>query len=285
MLAKLKTYVVLMRLNRPIGILLLLWPTLWALWIAGAGHPDYKIVLIFIAGVVVMRSAGCIINDIADRNFDHAVARTQHRPITAKKVTVKEALILFVFLCVVAFLLVIQLNIFTIKLSLVALALAIIYPFTKRFTHLPQLILGAAFAWSVPMAFTAQTNSLPFLAWYLFFIAWLWPVIYDTMYAMADLPEDIKIGVKSTAILFGNQTRLILAILQVLFLLLLLGLGWYANLTFWFYLSVIIVAGFAIYQQYLIKDHDPALCFRAFLNNQWLGLVIFIGLWLSYFSL
>ncbi len=282
MITKLKTYFVFIRLNRPIGILLLLWPVLWALWIASAGHPDLKVLCIMIAGGIVMRAAGCVINDIADRDFDHAVARTKHRPLAAKIITIKEAWVIFIVLCLIAFFIVLQLNLFTIELAFAALILAIIYPFTKRITHLPQLVLGVAFNWGILMAYAAETNSLPFIAWYLLGIAWLWTIIYDTMYAMADLPDDLKIGIKSTAILFGSNTRLILAILQLIMFLLLLGLGWYVKLMAWFYLSVIVAAGFAVYQQYLIRDHDPQLCFRAFLNNQWVGLVIFTGLLLSY---
>lgn len=281
MRAKLSIYLRLLRLNRPIGILLVLWPVLWALWIANAGYPGFKLLCIFVLGAIVMRSAGCVINDIADRDFDGSVARTKSRPLAAKILSIKEAWIIFVILCLIGFILVLQLNWLTIALSLVALVLAVIYPFTKRVTHLPQVFLGITFNWGVPMAFAASTNSLPLIAWYLLLIACLWTIIYDTLYAMTDLPDDIKIGIKSTAILFGNNTQLILAILQFIMFALLLGLGWWKHLSIGFYLSVIIAIAFAVYQQYLIKDRLPQRCFQAFLNNNWIGLVLFLGLMLG----
>lgn len=282
MLQRLIIYAQLLRLHRPIGILLLLWPTLWALWVASYGHPDLKILVIMIAGAIIMRSAGCVINDIADREFDKAVARTKDRPLAANKISVKEAWIIFFGLCLVALWLVLQLNHFTILLAVVGLALAMIYPFTKRITHLPQFVLGAAFAWGVPMAFAAQTNHLPPVAGLMFLITWCWIVIYDTMYAMTDLPDDIKIGVKSTAILFGSATRIILFSLQLLMWLLLICLGLWLKLNLEYFLSLLLVLSLMLYQQYLIKDHKPQQCFRAFLNNNWIGLIIFIALVLAY---
>ena len=281
-LKHLQQYALLMRLHRPIGILLLLWPTLWALWIAGNGKPDVLIVTIFVLGVIVMRSAGCVINDIADRNFDGLVARTKDRPIANKKISVREAFILFVVLCLCAFILVLFLNRLTILLALVGLALTIIYPFTKRYIALPQLFLGFAFDWGVPMAFAAQTNSLPAITWLVFLIAILWTIIYDTMYAMVDKEDDLKIGIKSTAILFGQMDRFVLALLQFVVLILFVLLGEILQLKIWYYFWLIFSACFFIYQQYLIKDRNPQRCFKAFLNNQWVGLFIFVGLLLAY---
>ena len=273
------SYIRLMRLNKPIGIFLLLWPTLWALWIAGQDRPDLKIVLIFIAGVILMRSAGCIINDVADRNFDGHVTRTRERPLVTGAVTIKGALILFTSLVLIAFLLVLQLNTLTIALSFVAVALAIVYPFVKRFSYLPQLVLGAAFAWSVPMAFAAQTNSVPALAWLVYLIALLLPVMYDTIYAMVDREDDVHAGVKSTAILFGKYDVYIVGVLQIIVILLLLLLGMILHFGVVFYIAIFFASLLFIYQQYLIRERVPAKCFKAFLNNNWVGLVIFIGIY------
>jgi 4-hydroxybenzoate polyprenyltransferase len=278
MVYKIKQYALLMRLHRPIGSLLLLWPTLWALWIANHGKPNSFILIIFILGVLVMRSAGCVINDIADRHFDPHVARTRNRPLAAGNIKLIEAIILFIFLCLIAFLLVLQLNIFTIKLAFIGLALAILYPFTKRFTYWPQLFLGAAYAWGVPMAFSAQTQQLPTICWLIYTTAILWPVAYDTLYAMVDKPDDIKIGIKSTAILFNNYDKAIVALLQIIILILLCTIGQIANLNFLFDISLIIATVLFIYQQFLIKDRLPEKCFKAFLNNNWFGLVIFLGI-------
>jgi len=277
-----KPYLQLMRLDKPIGIFLLLWPTLWALWLATAGKPDWVTVLIFVTGVVLMRSAGCVINDIADRNFDRHVTRTQHRPLTAQKISLASALGLFGFLCVLAFLLVLNLNILTIKLAFVGAFLAIIYPFLKRVTHLPQVGLGLAFAWGVPMAFAAELNNIPASAWFLFVTAAVWPVIYDTMYAMVDQGDDEKIGVKSTAILFGKNTVMTLALLQVLFLVMLTCLGILFEMHWPFFLSLGFSAVLFVYQLVLIKKSDPADCFKAFLNNHWIGLIVFGGIVLGY---
>lgn len=276
-------YALLMRLHRPIGILLLLWPTLWALWIAGNGKPSFAIVIIFVSGVIIMRSAGCVINDFADRHFDGFVARTKDRPLVNGKITPKKALILFVILTMIAFLLVLFLNPLTILLSLVGVALAVIYPFMKRYIHSPQFVFGLAFSWGVPMAFAAQTNSVPSIAWLIFITNAFWCVIYDTMYAMVDKPDDLRIGIKSTAILFGNADRLIIGILQTTMITLLFLLGKILSLSIWFYAGLLITILFFIYQQYLIKDREQQKCFQAFLNNQWVGLVIFLGLVISYY--
>lgn len=280
---KLRHYALLVRLDRPIGIYLLLWPTLWALWIAAQGVPDTTILLVFVAGVVLMRSAGCAINDYADRDFDPHVARTKTRPLAAGLITAKEALGVFLVLSLVAFLLALLLNGLTIALSLVAVLLAATYPFMKRFHHLPQVHLGAAFAWAIPMAFTAISGEMPpLLAWLLFVAALLWTTAYDTMYAMCDREDDLKIGVKSSAILFGQHDRWVIGVLQV-FTLLLLGLvGYLAGRGLWFWAGLLLAAGFAIYQQWLIRNREPLPSLQAFLNNHWLGMAVFIGLATDY---
>lgn len=265
-------------MDRPIGSLLLIWPTLWALWIAGEGRPDPFITLVFILGVFLMRSAGCVINDYADRNLDPHVARTRERPLAAGRVTPREALMLFVVLCLAALALVLTLNQLTLMLSLVALPLAASYPFMKRFTYLPQVHLGVAFGWAVPMAFAAQTNNVPAIAWLILIGVVLWAVAYDTMYAMVDREDDIYVGVKSTAILFGELDRLMIGIVQLCFFVVMLLVGHQLELGRYYYLSLAAAAGLALYQQYLIRERSPAACFKAFLNNNWLGLVIFVGL-------
>ena len=274
-------YALLARLHRPIGILLLLWPTLWALWIAADGWPRLGVLVVFVLGVILMRSAGCVINDYADRNFDPHVSRTRDRPIASGKVSADEAMLLFMALTFSAFLLVLTMNTFTILLSFGGVALAAIYPFMKRYTHMPQIVLGMAFAWAVPMAFAAQTGEVPRVAWLIYTITVLWAVIYDTMYAMADREEDLKIGVKSTAILFGDADRVIIAILQATMLLALYLLGQQAQLGLAYNLSLLVVLGLMLYQQYLIRYRQPAQCIRAFLNNNWLGMVVFIGILLG----
>jgi 4-hydroxybenzoate polyprenyltransferase len=279
---RLKNYYRLTRLDRPIGIFLLLWPTLWAIWIASQGHPDGWILFVFLAGVVLMRSAGCVINDYADRNFDPHVARTRTRPIAAGKVTPKEALVVFAVLCLLAFALVLTLNRFTIFLSFVGVLLAFIYPFMKRHTHLPQVVLGMAFGWSIPMAFAALTGEVPKMAWLLYVINIVWSVVYDTMYAMVDREDDLKVGVKSTAILFGEADRLIIGVLQVMMFIGLWLLGQDLELSILFKWSLAVAAGFAMYQQWLIRHRAPKRCFQAFLNNNWLGAAIFVGLVLEY---
>jgi len=276
-------YAYLMRLNRPIGILLLLWPTLWALWIAGEGMPSFHVLMTFIFGVVLMRSAGCVINDFADRKIDAHVERTQNRPLAAGRVTTKEALILFVVLCLFAFFMALFfLNTLTIALSVVAVLLASLYPFMKRYTYLPQFVLGAAFAWAIPMAFAAELGTVPAIAWLLFLITVLWTVAYDTMYAMVDRPDDLKIGVKSTAILFGRADRLIIGVLQAVVLSLLVVVGLLLDLHMIYFVSLVIALSLVVYQQILIYERMPQGCFKAFLNNNWFGLIVFIGMMLSY---
>lgn len=281
---RLYQYARLMRLHRPIGIFLLLWPALWALWIAGDGKPDLLILVVFVLGVVLMRSAGCVINDYADRDIDPHVRRTASRPLAVGRVSTREALIVFVVLCLTALGLVLLLNRLTILLSFPAVLLAISYPFAKRYTHLAQAYLGAAFGWAVPMAFAAQTNAIPPVAWLLFIATVLWAVVYDTLYAMVDRPDDLRIGVRSTAILFGMADRVIVAGVQITLLLVLVLVGQQAKLGFSYYLSLLLAAGLALYQQYLIKERDPARCFRAFLNNNWFGAAIFAGIALDYLA-
>lgn len=280
--SRLYQYYLLVRLNKPIGILLLLWSTLWALWVAGEGIPNIHVLVVFILGTIMMRSAGCIINDYADRNIDLHIARTQTRPITTGDVSTKEALRLFVVLCLIAFALVLTLNWLTICLSFVAVLLATIYPFAKRYTYLPQVVLGMAFAFAIPMAFAAQTGTVPKIAWLIYVITVIWVVVYDTMYAMVDREDDIKIGVKSTAILFGDADKVIIGILQGMMFLGLALLGKQLQLGTSYYLGLTVSIGLAIYQQYLISDRMPKDCFKAFLNNNWLGMAVFVGLVINY---
>jgi 4-hydroxybenzoate polyprenyltransferase len=280
---RLYQYYLLTRLNRPIGIFLLLWPTLWALWIAAKGKPDIDLLLLFISGVVIMRSAGCVINDLVDRNLDPQVARTINRPIATGKVTVKEALVVVLILILCAFLLVLQFNPLTIKLSFIAVILAIIYPFTKRFTFMPQFFLGMAFAWAIPMVFAAQTGSLPVVMWVLFMATILWAVVYDTMYAMVDREDDIKMGMKSTAILFDDADRLIIGIIQILVLSALILTGSRVELGRIYYAGIGCAALLFIYQQYLIKDRIPENCFAAFMNNNWFGATVFASIFFNYY--
>lgn len=278
LLDRAKQYAMLARLDKPIGILILLWPTLWAIWLASDGKPNILVLGVFCSGVVLMRSAGCVINDFADRDFDPHVERTKLRPIAAGKVAPKEALVLFVVLCLSAFALVLLLNIYTILLSFIGAFLAASYPFMKRFTHLPQAYLGMAFGWAVPMAFAAQLGSIPLEAWLLYLAVMLWALVYDTMYAMVDKDDDLKIGVKSTAILFGGYDRHIMAVLQLIILGLLGQVGLMKQLGWPYFACLIMAAGFSVYQQYLIKDRDKKRCFQAFLNNNWFGLVVFVGI-------
>lgn len=277
-------YFLLMRLDRPIGMFLLLWPTLWALWIAGEGRPDVHVMLVFVLGVFLMRSAGCVINDFADREYDLYVMRTRNRPLTTGRVSTREALILFVVLCLIAFLLVLTLNLLTILLSFVGALLAAIYPFMKRYTYLPQIFLGIAFGWAVPMAFAAQTGSVPNVAWLLFIVTILWATAYDTMYAMVDRLDDIRIGVKSTAILFGDADRVIIALFQILVFVVLLIIGKKLAMGVYYNLGLFVAAMLAIYQQFLIRDRDGPRCFRAFLNNNWFGAAIFLGIVVDYMA-
>jgi len=275
-------YALLMRLHRPIGTYLLLWPTAWALWIAGQGNPDTGVTLVFVLGVVLLRAAGCVINDYADREFDPRVARTKSRPIAAGKVTPREALILFVVLCLIAFILVLTTNGLTIALSLVGAVLVAIYPFTKRHTYLPQVFLGLAFGWAIPMTFAAQTGEVPLVAWLLLIATVLWATAYDSMYAMVDIEDDLKIGVKSTAILFGDADRMIIGSIQVMFLLTMWIVGNKLELGVFYFLGLLVATGLGVYQQRLIRDRSPEGCFKAFLNNHWFGAVIFAGLVLHY---
>ena len=281
-LRRLPDFIALGRLDRPIGIYLLMWPTLWALWFAGDGQPDAGIILVFIAGVFIMRSAGCVINDYADRKVDPHVERTRNRPIASGKVSSREALVLFGILCLLAFLLVLQLNMYTVKLSLVAVILAASYPFMKRFTHLPQAFLGLSFGWSIPMAFAAQYGSLQTAAWILLLANICWTVAYDTMYAMVDREDDVKIGVKSTAILFGRHDRLIVGALQIATVALLLWAGMQFERGIYYHGGVVFASIFLVYQQWLIAQQDRERYFRAFLNNNWFGAVVFAGLVLDY---
>lgn len=277
--SQLKLYTQLMRLHKPIGIYLLLWPTLWALWLATPElMPSIKNLLIFIAGVILMRSAGCVINDIADRKIDGKVKRTQDRPLATGAISSKEAWILFAIISLTAFLLVLMTNSLTIQLSVGGLILAATYPFMKRHTHLPQVVLGAAFAWSVPMAFAAEAGTIRQEAWLIYLAVVLWTVVYDTFYAMVDRDDDIKIGVKSTAILFGEQDRIITGGLQLLTLYTLVLVGQRFELNIPYYTSLLIVAALFAYQQWLIRFRDRDACFKAFLNNHWVGLAVFLGI-------
>ncbi len=279
---RLRQYLYLTRLHRPIGVFILLWPALWALWLAGNGHPSWMNVIIFCAGVILMRSAGCVINDFADRDFDPHVERTRFRPMATGQVSPQEALILFVVLCLIAFALVLQLNGMTIALSFVAAFLAGSYPFMKRFTHWPQAYLGLAFGFAVPMAFAAETETIPAVAWLLYLAVMLWALVYDTMYAMVDKDDDLKIGVKSTAILFGDYDKQIMGGLQLLILLILIAVGYWQQLGGYYDLGLAVAAGLSVYQQYLIKDRDKTRCFQAFLNNNYFGLAVFAGIVLDF---
>jgi len=279
---RLALYARLVRLDRPIGIFLLMWPALWALWIAGEGSPPWRVLLIFVAGVVLMRSAGCAINDFADRDLDGQVTRTRGRPLAAGLIRPGEALGVFLVLSLAAFGLVWLLDWRTIALSVVALGLAVVYPFMKRYTHVPQLFLGAAFGWAVPMAFTAITGSVPWSAWLLFGATLVWALVYDTQYAMVDREDDRKVGIKSTAILFGRYDRLLIGLLQVLLLGLLAYVGYLTERGAWYAVGLAIAAVLAAHHQYLIRDREPAACFRAFLANNYLGMVVFLGLVADY---
>lgn len=276
-------YIALCRLDRPVGIYLLLAPTLWALWVAGQGKPSILLVVVFTLGVVLMRSAGCVINDVADRRIDPFVKRTQNRPIAAGRITPLAAIIFFVSLCYLGFVLAFFFtNQLTLLLSLGAVFLTILYPFMKRYTYLPQVILGAAFGWSIPMAFAAQLNTLPTYVWLLYIANLLWTVAYDTQYAMVDREDDLKIGVKSTAILFGDLDVFIIGVLQILFLIALLLLGRQLHRGGFYIAGIIIAGALFIYQYRLIRLREPNNCLKAFLNNQWVGASIFIGIMLDY---
>jgi 4-hydroxybenzoate polyprenyltransferase len=278
LLVKWNAYWRLMRFDRPIGMLLLLWPTWWALLVAGQGRPSLENIVIFTLGVVVMRAAGCVMNDIADRNFDPHVQRTLNRPLANGELTVKQALCCFFLLLFIALLLVLQTNRLTVLLAFVGLALAASYPFFKRYTHWPQVVLGFAFGWGIPMAFAAETGTLPKLAWALFAINMCWVLVYDTLYAMVDREDDLKIGVKSTAILFGRYDWSIIAGFMLAMLVGLGVLGWKAAWTWPFFLSIAIAAILFGHQLRVTRSRQPAACFRAFLHNNWVGCAIFLGL-------
>lgn len=279
---RLTQYWLLARFHKPIGIYILLWPVLWALWVAAEGIPGLLVLFVFCAGTVLMRAAGCVINDYADRKFDPYVERTRERPIATGKVKGKEAIILFCILALTAFGLVLLLNTLTILLSFVGAFLAASYPFSKRYTHLPQAYLGIAFGWAVPMAFVAQTGAIPLVAWIMYLAVALWSLIYDTMYAMVDIDDDLKIGIKSTAILFGKRDREIIAVLQMIMFALLISIGQLQALGVYYYLGLMIAAALSGYQQKLIFHHHKPDCFNAFLNSNWLGMAVFIGLFLDY---
>jgi len=280
--ARLREYARLMRLDRPVGTWLLLWPALWGLWISAAGDPDELVFVIFLVGTFVMRAAGCVVNDVADREFDPHVRRTADRPLARQSVAPVEAVLLFVLLAVVALSLLIPLNRPTRVLALIGGILAITYPFLKRFFSLPQAYLGAAFGWSVPMAFAAQTGSVPAVGWLLFLAVVLWTTAYDTMYAMVDREDDLLIGVRSSAILFGRHDRVVIAALQLGSLALLWLVGRLSGLGHWYWIGLIAAAALALRQQWLIRERDPADCFRAFLNNNLFGLAVFAGILLDY---
>ena len=280
-ITKARAFWQLARFDRPIGSLLLLWPTLWALFLAGDGFPKSDVLVVFVLGVVFMRAAGCVINDFADRNVDGHVKRTANRPMPLGKVSEREALGLFILLVLVSFLLVLTMNNLTIMLSVVAVMLAAAYPFMKRYTHLPQLVLGAAFGWSIPMAYAAQSGTLPTVAWLLFVANILWTVAYDTLYAMVDRDDDIKVGIKSTAILFGRFDKLIIGILQLVTIMLLIAIGGLLHLNQGYYWALLVASALFVYQQMLIQGRQREQCFKAFLNNNYVGMVIFIGISLS----
>ncbi|MBF0282432.1 MAG: 4-hydroxybenzoate octaprenyltransferase [Zetaproteobacteria bacterium] len=282
LLKRLNIYGRLMRVEKPIGTYLVMWPMLWALWIAAEGHPDGFVVLLFLLGAFLMRSAGCVINDIADRNVDGHVARTKLRPLAAGEIRTKEALALFIVLLLMAAGLLLFLNDLTKMISIGAVVLAILYPFMKRVTHLPQIFLGAAFAWSIPMAFSAIQAGVPLIGWVLLLATICWVVAYDTMYAMVDRDDDLKIGVKSTAILFADYDRLIIGILQLAMLALLILVGFMVGLGILYYFGLVLAAGLGIYQQLLIQHRQREACFQAFLNNHYLGGWVFAGLFLDY---
>jgi len=279
---RIRDLIELARLHRPIGIWLLLWPVLWAVWIAGASHPSPTVVVIFVLGTVAMRSAGCVINDLFDRDFDPFVKRTRDRPIASRRIAPAEAVVWFLALIAVALALVLQLDPFTIEMSLIGAFLAVTYPLFKRFFPLPQFYLGVAFSWGIPMAFNAQTGNIPRVAWIIFFAGVIWAAIYDTMYAMVDRDDDLKIGLKSSAIVFGDMDKLIIGMLQALMLFALYLVGTNMEFGYWYNAGLVGAAVFFAWQQWLIRKREPAACFAAFLNNQYVGLSVFVGIFLEY---
>lgn len=279
---KLMNYVDLMRVNKPIGFLLLLWPTLMAVWIAGHGNPSSLNLFIFVSGVFIMRSLGCVINDFMDQKFDGQVERTKKRPLVSGRVSKKEAILIIFFLSCIAFILVLFLNAMTILLSCLALFLASIYPLMKRYTHFPQIVLGLAFGIAIPMAFTAERQTLPIEAYILYLATLFWVLAYDTQYAMADKKDDMVAGVKSTAIFFGPQVNIAVFLFGMISFILFLILGFILNFGFYYYLGFSIALGFCLYQQYLIRDHDPKKCIQAFLSHRYVGAALFLGLVLEY---
>lgn len=282
MSGRIKTYAQLMRLDKPIGILLLLWPMLWGLWFAARGMPDWHILIIFVLGTILMRSAGCVINDFADRKIDPHVERTKSRPMVAGQVSSNEALLLAAGLSFCAFLLILPLNQLTILLSIPALFLAGTYPFTKRFFAMPQAYLGIAFSFGIPMAFAAQTNSLPFIIWVLMLANLFWVIAYDTAYAIVDKPDDLKIGIKTSAITFGRFDVLGVMLCHACFIAVMLVIGQMQQMNLAYYAGLMIATGLITYQYVLIRNHDRMLCFKAFLHNNWVGMVVFIGIALDF---
>jgi 4-hydroxybenzoate polyprenyltransferase len=283
LLRRASEYAQLMRLERPIGTWLLLWPALWALWVAGAGRPEPRVLIVFVLGVFVMRAAGCVINDFADRDIDPHIRRTRDRPLAARRVAPLEALVLFGILSLLALYLVTRLDPFTVKLAIIGAALTVSYPFFKRFFPMPQLYLGISFGgWSVLMAFAAQTGALPRVAWVLYVAAVLWAALYDTLYAMVDREDDLKIGVRSSAILFADMDRFLIGVMQLMMLYALTLVGHNMEFGDWYYAGVAAAAVLFLWQQWLIRRREPAGCLRAFLNNQYVGLVIFVGILLQY---
>lgn len=275
------SFIRLARLNRPIGIWLFLWPMLSALWLAAGGIPPFNILMIFILGLVVMRSAGCVINDFFDQSFDKSVERTKNRPLVVGELSSREAILFFLALTAIAIFLALQLNELSLEVAFFVFCISFIYPLAKRFTYLPQFFLGVAVAGAVPMAFAAVQNQLPVELWWVYAMALLWPVMYDTLYAMVDREDDAKIGVKSTALLLGKYDRFFLIALQILLIILLIFIGSAFSLRLPYYFSIAVVALLFLRQNYLIRNRKPAACFKAFLENWWVGAVVFLGIWVS----
>lgn len=275
-------YADLIRIRKPIGIYLVLWPVLWSLWLASEGLPNWHLLLVFVLGTLLMRSAGCAINDYADRNIDGHVSRTKQRPLATGKIYASEALFVFASLSLIAFMLVLTLDGKTIVMSFVAVFLAVLYPFMKRYTHLPQLVLGMAFGWAVPMSYVAVSGEVSTVGWLVYAATVIWALIYDTQYAMVDREDDLKIGVKSTAILFADKDRLIIWILQIVMLALLMVAAILQDLGVFFWIAYIYAVAMAVYQQMMIRNQEPKYCFQAFLNNHYLGMTLFAGIFLDY---